>query len=217
MNFFERFTQKSVWPAYAGFLMAYFYAVFIRFYEAAGGSISNGAQLKDPTGFYMASYNAGVVILICGFILLTLAKPWVVPSRIPGLGGKQFHRLMILIPTLICTAFLLAHGFSGIITKTLHLTGVITIAFPHLIGDIQSAVLWDLLFYEPWFAIMGILAALTASHYAHATGVSLRSFRRGMILFLTFVILLTTLFVLSISYNSANFDKGLIAQFNFFS
>ena len=223
MNLFERFTKTSVWPAYAGFLMALFYAIFVRFYEAAGGKIGGGeSQFKDPIvlqGFYMASYIAGVIILICGFILLALVKPWgkVIPANIPLIGGTQIHRLLILIPTLVCTAFLLAHGMSGIITKSLYLCGVITIHFPNLIGDLRNMALWDLLFYEPWFVIMGILAGLTAAHYAQATGASPRTFRRGTVIYLVLIVLLTTLFVLAISRNSANFDQGLFAQFNFFS
>lgn len=39
LNFFERFTKSSVWPAYVGCLLAFIYAVFVRFYQAAGGMI----------------------------------------------------------------------------------------------------------------------------------------------------------------------------------
>ncbi|WP_245208921.1 DUF3995 domain-containing protein [Gottfriedia endophytica] len=157
MSFLLRFTKTSVWPAYVGFLMALYYAVFVRFYEAANFTLS-----KDPEGFNIASYIAGVVIMICGFILLALVKPYtkVVPANIPLIGGKQIPRLIILIPTLFCTAFLLAHAISGIITKALYLCGAITIYFPHIKGDLHNMALWDLLFYEPWFLIMGHLGQL---------------------------------------------------------
>ncbi|MBD0382820.1 DUF3995 domain-containing protein [Paenibacillus sp. WST5] len=75
-------------------------------------------------------------------------------------GGIKIHRLFVLVPTLLCTAFLIAHGVTGIFTKILYLTGFIELNFPHLIVfDMQKLALWDLLFYEPWFLIMGIFAA----------------------------------------------------------
>lgn len=204
MNAFERLTKRSVWPAYVGCVWALIYAVFVRFYEAAGGIINNSHTFKDPESIHLASYMAGVIILVCGFILLGLVKPWgrVVPGWMPLLGGIKIHRLIVLVPSLLCTAFLIAHGVAGMFTKILFLMGVIELNLPHLIVfDIQSLALWDLLFYEPWFLIMGILAGLTAAHYAQASGVSIPAFRRSMLLFLVIVFLLTTLFASSIVFD----------------
>jgi hypothetical protein len=205
MNAFERFTKTSVWPAYVGCIWALMYAVFIRFYQAAGGTFGLDGQPKDPKGFHMASYIAGIIIMLCGFILIGLVKPWgrVVPKRVPLIGGIKIHRFLILIPTLLCTAFLIAHGAAGIITRALHLAGVITLHdFPgFVILDVDKMALWELLIYEPWFLIMGILAGLTAAHYALASGVSLSTFRRGTIIYLIFVFLLTSLFVSAIIFD----------------
>ncbi|EKN67591.1 hypothetical protein BABA_12705 [Neobacillus bataviensis LMG 21833] len=194
LNAFEQWTKKAVWPAYLGCLWAVIYAVFVRFYQAAGGTLGLPGQLEDPKGAYMASYLAGVLIMTCGFILIALVKPWgrVVPTCVPLIGGRQIHRLIILIPTLSCTAYLIAHGISGIITKALLLVDVITIHFTGWISlDVHSLALWDLLFYEPWFVIMGILSGLTASHYALASGISLSAFRRSMVIYLITVFLLS--------------------------
>jgi hypothetical protein len=204
LNSFERYTQTSVWPAYVGCLWALMYAVFVRFYQAAGGTIGISGQPKDPESLYMVSYIAGLIILVCGFVLIALVKPWgrVVPKRIPFIGGRKIHRLIILIPTLFCTAFLIAHGVAGIITKVLFLAGVITIDFPGFVDfDVQKDALWDLLVYEPWFFIMGILASLTAAHYAQTSGVPLSTLRRATVFYLIFVFLLTTLFVTSIVFD----------------
>jgi hypothetical protein len=205
MNAFERFTKKSVWPAYVGFIWAFIYAVFIRFYQAAGGTFGTDGQPKDPNGFHMASYIAGLLILFCGFVLIALVKPLgrVVPKRVPLIGGKKIHRLLILIPTLICTAFLIAHGAAGIITRALHLAGVIKLHdFPGFVNlNINKMAIWDIFIYEPWFFIMGILAGLTAAHYAHASGVSLSTFRRSTIIYFIFVFLLTSVFVSSIVFD----------------
>lgn len=205
LNSFKHFTKESVWPAYVGCLWAIMYAVFVRFYQSAGGQIGMSGQLKDPEGFYTASYIAGVIIMFCGLVLIALVKPWsrVVPDWVPLIGGKKINRLIILIPTLLCTAFLIAHGISGIITKALLLTGFITIDFPGwLVLDVRSLALWDLLLYEPWFIIMGIFAGLTAAHYAQAPNAPILRFKRSTILlYLVFVFLLTTFFVFAIIYD----------------
>jgi hypothetical protein len=204
LNAFERFTKKSVWPGYAGCIWAVLYAVFVRFYQAAGGSIGIPGQPKDPEALYMVSYIAGLIIMFCGFALIALVKPWgkVVPNWIPFFGGRKIHRLIILIPTLLCTAFLIAHGVGGIVTKALHLTSIITLDnFPGFVElDVHRMVLWDFLVYEPWFFIMGILAGLTAAHYAQASGVPLSTLRRTMVFYLILVFLLTMLFVSSIVF-----------------
>ncbi|WP_336482494.1 DUF3995 domain-containing protein [Bacillus sp. FJAT-53711] len=208
LNSFERFTKKAVWPAYVGCLLAFMYAVFVRFYEAAGGNIGFSDQLNDPKSFYMASYIAGVIIMLCGFALLTLIKPWgkVIPKWVPLIGGRKVHRLILLIPTLIGTAFLIAHGVSGMITKAMLLAGVITMNFPAFaVVDVDSLAIWDLLFYEPWFVIMGILAGLTASHYAQASGVPLSAFRRCTLIYLSLVFLLTAFFVFAIIFDFGKF------------
>lgn len=204
---FERFTKRAVWPAYAGCVWALIYAVFVRFYQAAGGAIGMSGLPRNPElGFYMASYLAGVLIMICGFILLGLVKPWgrTVPAWVPWIAGKPIHRAIILIPTLLCTAFLLAHGASGIVTRALFLAGIISINLPEQYWidiDLHGMALWDLLVYEPWFLVMGLLSGLTAAHYAQASGISLSALRRGTALYLIFAVLLTTLFVCSIAFD----------------
>ncbi|MEC0210882.1 DUF3995 domain-containing protein [Paenibacillus ehimensis] len=204
---FERFTKRSVWPAYAGCVWAFLYAVFVRFYQAAGGTIGLSGQPRSPeTGLYMASYIMGVLILICGFILLGLVKPWgrIVPAWVPWIAGKPIPRAVILIPTLLCTAFLLAHGAAGIVTRALFLASVIDIHLPEqywIDMDLHDMALWDLLVYEPWFLMMGLLSGLTAAHYAQASGVSPSALKRSTMLYLLFVVLLTALFICSIVFD----------------
>ncbi len=146
----------------------------------------------------MASYVAGVLILLAGFVLIALVKPWsrVVPSRVPRIGGRKIRPGILLVPTLLCSAFAMAHGISGVITKALSLSGFMTI---HLQGwkvvDVQRLFLWDMLFYEPWFIVMGALAGLTALHYAQASDIPPSVIKRSAVLFLGFVAILAPLFV----------------------
>ncbi|WP_248925414.1 hypothetical protein [Paenibacillus hamazuiensis] len=203
-NAFERFTKKSVWPAYVGFLWALLYAVFVRFYTAAGGTFEMIAAEAIRDSANMANYFAGVLILFCGFVLLGLVKPWtrVIPVSVPLFGGIKIHPLLILIPTLFCTAFLIAHGTGGMLTKIMYFAGIIRLNLPHWSeAEMRSFALWDLLLYEPWFLIMGILSGLTAAHYAQASGVSLPVLRRGTVLYLSFVFLLTSFFVIVIVFD----------------
>ncbi|RDW18501.1 DUF3995 domain-containing protein [Oceanobacillus arenosus] len=207
MNFFERFTKSAVWPAYIGCLCAFMYAVFVRFYHAAGGTIGMPFKMKDPAMLNMASYIAGLVIMFCGFALIALIKPWsrTIPLKVPLIGGRKIHPLTLLVPTLIGTAFLLTHGVSGMITKVLVLADVISMDFPAFVEvDVDHLALLDLLFYEPWFTFMGIMAGLTAAHYAQASGVRQSTFRWGTVLYLIVVFLLTILVTSSIIFDFAD-------------
>ncbi|RDW19980.1 DUF3995 domain-containing protein [Oceanobacillus chungangensis] len=203
MNFFERYTKSSVWPAYIGCLFAFMYAVFVRFYHAAGGTIGMPIKMEDPANLYMASYIAGLAIMFCGFVLIALIKPWsrIIPVKIPFIGGRKIHPIILLTPTLIATAFLLTHGVSGMITKALLLSDVITMDFPVFAEvNVDKLALWDLLFYEPWFIFMGMMSGLTAAHYAQASGIRQSIFRWGTVLFLIIVFLLSTLVTSSIIF-----------------
>ncbi|MCQ6268609.1 DUF3995 domain-containing protein [Fictibacillus sp. WQ 8-8] len=198
----------KVWPGYAGCLWAIMYAVFVRFYQAAGGSIGLPGRLANPEGFQMVSYIAGVVVMLAGFFLLGLVKPWgkTVPAWIPWIGGKNVHPLLLLIPTLIGCAFAIAHGVSGIITKILHLVGIITIQIPGWIElDVRELALWDILVYEPWFIVMGILAGLAAWNYANDTKILHPILRQSAILYVCLIILLTALFVSAIIFDFLKF------------
>lgn len=200
------FTKTSGWAAYAGCVWALLYAVFVRFYQAAGGTIGLSAPIVDTTGgIYIASYVVGVIIMLCGFVLLGLVKPWgkVVPSWIPWIGGVSIYRGFLLFPTLICSVFLLAHGAAGIITRVLFLAGFIDLKMPTFSGEVDMRIdaLWDLFVYQPWFFIMGVLAGLSAAHYAQARDVSLSALKCGTLLFLFLTILVTAIFVAAIVFD----------------
>lgn len=206
-NMYAHFTKKSQWVAYVGCFWALLYAVFVRFYQAAGGTIGLSAPIVDPTGgIYKASYVVGVIIMLCGFILLGLVKPWgrVVPSWVPWIGGASIYRGFLLFPTLICSVFLIAHGAAGIITRVLFLAGLITLKMPQAFnGDVDMRVdaFWDLFVYQPWFFIMGILSGLSAAHYVQTRGVALSALRRGTLIFSLTTILVTAIFVAAIVFD----------------
>lgn len=198
----------SVWPGYIGCFLAVMYAVIVRFYQAAGGTIGLPGRLADPEGFQMVSYSAGVLVMFAGFFLLGLVKPWgkTVPQWVPLIGGRSVHPLIFLIPTLIGSAFATAHGVSGVITKVLHLLGAITIHFSGWsVIDIHGLIIWDILFYEPWFIVMGVLASLAAWNYAHEFQRLRPILQRYSTLYICLVILITALFVFAVIFDFLKF------------
>jgi len=115
---------------------------------------------------------------------------------------KQCPSSYLTGPHLIGSTFAIAHGVSGIVTKILHLAGIITIHFPGwIVLDARGLILWDLLFYEPRFIVMGMLASIAAWNYAGNSKISLRILRRSAILYVCVVMLVTVLFVRAILFD----------------
>ncbi|MBB6733956.1 DUF3995 domain-containing protein [Cohnella zeiphila] len=183
---FADFPRISAWPVYAGCAWALLYAVLIRFYQAAGGTIGLPGTIHDPDAFRQASYNAGVAITVCAFILLALANPGrrALFPRIPWIGRRRVQRFALLAPTLFFSCILLAHGVAGMLRNVLFLTGSISIDLPLFdTVNLRLFSLWDLLVYELWFLIMGVLSGLAAAHYAQSSGVSPSAIRVGALLY----------------------------------
>jgi hypothetical protein len=190
--------KLSAWPVYTGCVWALLYAVFVRFYQAAGGMIGLPGEIRDPAMLHTASFNAGVAILICGFILLLLANPGsrsLLP-RVPWIGNRAVQHFLLLAPTLSCSSFLIAHGIAGIARDALFLAGAISIDVPLFSSvDLRLFSWWDLCVYEMWFLIMGILAGLAAVHYAQSAGISPRVLRAGAAIYWIVSVSFTALFV----------------------
>jgi len=53
-----------------------------------------------------------------------------------------------------------AHGVYGIVDRTLIVTGVTLVESRHFVLEQDAWVLWDLLVFEPWFLIEGLLFGL---------------------------------------------------------
>ena len=159
------------WTGYAAAAWAIAYAVGVRFYQAAGGTIGLSGEFEDPDGFQRASFNAGVFLLLVGIGALAFVRPW----------GLKLPRWLVIVPALTGSAVALAHGLTAYVTKPLHALNVIQIDFPGQRDlDETSMFLWDLLFYEPWFLGLGVLTTLGALHHHDRTGGS-RIGTRGLL------------------------------------
>jgi hypothetical protein len=155
-------TERSRgWTAYAATAWAITYAVFVRGYHAAGGTIGLPGTFEDPAAFRRASLLAGIFFLVVGVGALAFVRSW----------GLRIPRWLLIVPALAGSAYALAHALTGYMTKTLHLLGVIEVEFKGWAElDERKAIVWDLLVYEPWFFGLRALVTLAALHHHRRTG-----------------------------------------------
>lgn len=141
------------WAGYAACAWAAPYAIGVRGYQGLGGTVGLPGVLEDPAGGRRASLLAGALILVAGMAALALVRPW----------GLRLTRRLVVIAALAGSVLAITHALIAYVTKPLHLLGVIGLEFTgwkHL--DETAAILWDLLFYEPWFLGLGALVTLAA-------------------------------------------------------
>jgi hypothetical protein len=116
-----------------------------------------------------ASLIAGVGILLVGVGALALVRPW----------GLRLPRWLVIVPALTGSAYAAAHALTAYVTKPLDLLGVMALDFPGWARlDKGALILWDLLFYEPWFLGLGVLVTLGTLHHYRRTGGSHNGARR---------------------------------------
>ncbi|MFE4632987.1 hypothetical protein ACFRJ1_06365 [Streptomyces sp. NPDC056773] len=163
-----------------GFGLAVGYAVFVRFYQGAGGTIGvpGTSTPESLPSWYMANYVAGLIILLGGVACLFLTQPRVrtIPHRSPLLPGQQIPKPVMLAvclsPVLLGGVFGVAHGIAGAFTQLLELCGAIEVNYPDdwATLNVTSMNLWNILFYEPWFVAMGVCLLGSARRYLRDTG-----------------------------------------------
>ena len=160
------------WAGYAASAWALAYAVGVRGYQGLGGTLGLAGTFDDPDAMRRASLLAGAGILLVGLAALSLVRPW----------GLRLPRWLIIIPALTGSAYATAHALTAYVTKPLHLLGVIDLEFRGWAElDEATLILWDLLFYEPWFLGLGVLVTLGALHHSRRTGGSREGVRRMLV------------------------------------
>jgi hypothetical protein len=182
--------RSLAWAGYAAAAWAIAYAVAVRGYHAAGGTVGLPGRLEDSAGMRSASLAAGLFILAAGIGALAFVRPW----------GLRLPRPLILVPALTGSAFAAAHALTGYVTKSRHLLGVMRLEFRGWARlDEGELILWDLLFYEPWFLGLGVLVTLGAAHHHRRTGGSARGARRLALATAAGTLALTALFCLQLA------------------
>jgi hypothetical protein len=195
---------RRSWTAagYWGFALAVFYAVFVRFGQAAGITIGLPGTMTAEArqSFPMASYRAGLFVLLAGVALLVLVVPRarVLPRWLPAIGGTSAPRALVavvlVLPVLVGSVVGTAHGTTGILSKSLHLMGVVA---PHGLVSLYASTTpamdwWDILFYEPWFVLIGVCAGLSALAWAYDSRVRPATIRIGVIVYAVAAVALTS-------------------------
>ncbi|MGH3264495.1 MAG: hypothetical protein ACRDNS_21150 [Trebonia sp.] len=165
-----RLRRRSLaWAAYAACGWAVAYAVGVRGYQGLGGTLGVHGTFQDPAAMRRASLLAGVGILLAGIGALALVRPW----------GLRLPRWLVIVPALTGSAYAAAHALTAYVTKPLDVLGVITLDFPGWARlDKGALILWDILFYEPWFLGLGVLVTLGTLHHYRRTGGSRNGARR---------------------------------------
>ena len=163
-----------------GAVLGVFYAVFVRFYQAAGGRIGMaGSVLRDPATAQMASYAAGLLILLGAAACVVLTHPG---AR--RLGGRDAPATIVAVlcatPALLGGLFGMIHGIGGGTTHLMELMGMVSISYPAeawAVHDVIGGDVWTVLFYEPWFLAMGLSLVLSVGVYVRQIGVGPRLLR----------------------------------------
>jgi hypothetical protein len=180
---------------YAACAWAIAYAVFVRGYQGLGGTVGLAGTFEDPAGMRQASLVAGAFIALVGLGALAFVRPW----------GLRLPRWLVIGPALTGSAYAMAHALTAYVTKPLDALGVVELQFPGwATRDATAQLLWDLLFYEPWFLGLGVLVTLGALHHHRRTGGSVRE--RGRLLQYTAgaTLLLTAYACAVVVYRSAS-------------
>lgn len=133
------------WAGYTAWIWSLLY-IPIHIYWAFGGTALMPGVWKDEAKWEAVNWGASVVLLAAAMFALLLVHPW----------GRKIPRWLML-------------AMGWYVTKGLFLAGVIPVEFFDFSAwatvDIDYIILTDLLLFEPWFLIVGILFGLATMQY----------------------------------------------------
>lgn len=141
-----------VWSGYAVFIWSIAYMI-PHLYWALGGTI--GLSILKPSVFELPQWElinwiASAVLSAAGLLGIALIYFW---------NRKLLRWLLLTITWFGCSAAA-SHGIYGIIRRLLQTAGVVEVESGPFNVNEHAYVLWDLLLFEPWFLIEGILLAV---------------------------------------------------------
>jgi Protein of unknown function (DUF3995) len=130
-------------------------------YWALGGEA--GFSLVRPSATRLDDWRlinaiASVVLLVPVLIAWGLARD----------AQHRRMRVVLLGASLLGAAIAASHGIYGIVYRTLNLAGVVAVDGRTVSASNDPWVLWDLLLFEPWFLIEGLLF-VAVGWAAHST------------------------------------------------
>ncbi len=145
-------TTSQRLAGYAVFIWSIVY-MFPHLYWALGGTL--GLSILKPSiseipQWELINWIASAILTAAGLLGIVLIYFW---------NSKLLKGLLLTITWAGCSVAA-SHGIYGIIHRLLQIAGIIEVeSGPFNVGE-HAYVLWDLLLFEPWFLIEGILFAV---------------------------------------------------------
>lgn len=150
-------SHTPTWAAYAACAWCAAY-VLPHLYLALGGTAIlptfNPAVAGVPQ-LRQINWIASLVLAAAAVLPLAFVQPW----------GRRIPRWMLLSAAWLGCVVPAAHGLYGIVDRANIIAGLTPLDARAFTLPQDSWVLWDLLVYEPWFLIAGILFGLSGWYF----------------------------------------------------
>jgi hypothetical protein len=149
--------QGLAWSGYAVFIWSIAY-MLPHLYWALGGTF--GLSLLKPSvlelpQWEMINWVASVFLTAAGFLGIAFIY----------LRKRGFLSWFLLFIALTGCSLATSHGVYGIINRILQIAGVAELESGPFNVNEHAYVVWDLILFEPWFMIEGILLGLSGWYY----------------------------------------------------
>ena len=149
--------RKLTWAGYAVFIWSIGYMV-PHLYWALGGTA--GQALLRPSILQLPQWE-----LINGVASIFLTVAGLIGLAFVYLRRHGFVRWGLLAIALFGCSVAASHGIYGIVNRILQIVGAVAVeSVPFNLGE-HAYVVWDLVLYEPWFLIEGILFGIVGWYY----------------------------------------------------
>ena len=152
--------RSTTWAGYAACVWALAFSA-ISFYWAAGGTAGSDtigpaitSMAHDPA-FIALLWITGTLKLLGGLLALALVRPW----------GRALPRRVLLTAAWGGGILMALYGGASWVQEGLMVTGVIRI--PAGLG--QTAAVWHVLLWDPWWLLGGILFLIAAWSFGRRT------------------------------------------------
>ncbi|KLT18590.1 hypothetical protein AA980_08160 [Neobacillus vireti] len=150
-------SKSIVWAGGAVFVWSIAY-MLPHLYWALGGRM--GVSLLKPgvaasSQFELINWISLPIFIVAGLVGLGFIY----------LGKSKILRLLLLSISVIGCSIATSHGIYGIIYRSLQIAGVIGLENRTFDIHDDMYVVWDMVIFEPWFLIEGILLAIAGWYF----------------------------------------------------
>lgn len=149
--------RSLVWAGYAVFIWSLAY-MLPHLYWALGGTMGFSMLKQSATEFpewQLVNWVASVILTAAGFLGLAFIY----------LKKRRVLSWLLLTISLTGCSIATSHGIYGIIYRILQMAGVVELKSGPFNLNEHVYVLWDLILFEPWFMIEGILLGIVGWFY----------------------------------------------------